>query len=405
MSCLLHRSATHLVLAHNLVQQCANHTTTTSTRLIIIATSTRLFMGLDFGLNAVVVKSIASSPPKRSSLFRSLFGLRLVIAAIIYLLIVFPLLLSPTPIDQGYTMVVKISILLFSLQYFAQAIILTTNSIFQSYLQYAKVVAATTLGNLLQLILIILTLNTTTSLLTITSIHLLGILITAAFSLLLVKPHLDSLLPHFSLVTSKHLLLAAAPFGLALVFNLFTNRLDTILLAAFRPNLEVGYYGLARRIFDGILVIPSFFMNAVYPVFLAKMVSSRHRLPAVIKQSSLLLLGSSLAMSLIALILAPLVTVIRPEFAPTIPALRLLTLFLPVFFITSLLMWAAIALDRQAILFRTYFLAFVFNLIANLLFIPRFGYLSASITTGLTEIIVLVLLLPPVLQSLREFKK
>src|SRR5207244_1517417 len=67
-----------------------------------------------------------------------------------------------------------------------------------------------------------------------------------------------------------HLLLPSLPLGITLLFNLVYFRADSIILTLTRPTAEVGIYGLAYKVFEIVLVFPTFFMNAVYPLLLEK---------------------------------------------------------------------------------------------------------------------------------------
>ena len=369
----------------------------------VFATVTFLFMVLDFGLNATVVKRIAKKPQSKTKEFQHLFGLRLVAAVLLYLGLIVILTVIPTPVGQGYNALVKISIAVFGLQYLSQATFLSCNAIFQSRLQYIRSVTASTLGSLAQLGLIVYLVFTNTSLPAVAAAHLVGSLIIATISLVQLRPFVTGLLPRLNLLHARKLIIETAPIGLALVLNLFATRGDTILLTVMRPTDEVGFYGLARRIFDVTLVFPTFFMNAVYPVFLQKLKISPQRIKPLFKKALLVLLLVASVTLITLMVAAPLITLIRPEFAPAILALRILALALPLFFVTSLLLWTIIATEQQALLIKIYSLAFAFNLIINFLAIPHLGFRAPAIAAGLTEALVLLLLIKPIRQTFRSY--
>ncbi len=71
-------------------------------------------------------------------------------------------------------------------------------------------------------------------------------------------------------------------------------------------------------------------------------------------------------------------------------ALQLMVWFIPIGWINSLTNYVLIALDQQKAM-RWAFLAGVsFNIIANLIFIPQYGYRAAAIVTILSEAVLLV---------------
>lgn len=367
----------------------------------VFATTTLLFMVLDFGFNAIVVKKITHHPHLATPQFQNLFGLRLILSLILYVGLLAFLFLLPTPQNQGYTLTVKISIAIFALQYFAQASYLTTNAIFQSQFDYTRSVIASSLGSLIQLLLVAILVQNTSSLTLIILAHLLGTAVIAVVSLTLVRRYIKSIIPTFNVGEIKTLLIHTAPIGLALVLNLFATHTDTIIIALFRPTEEVGFYGLARRIFDVTLVFPTFFMNATYPILLQKQLHNSLDLKKVFTQTLQVLSALSLLATAALFFLSPLITLIRPEFSPAITTLKILSFSLPIFFLTSLFMWTMVAVGKERQLARIYGLALLVNLSTNLIAIPRFGFNAAAVTTLATEMVVLLLLVKPVKRYLK----
>lgn len=362
----------------------------------VFATTTFLLMALDFGLNATVIKRITQNPNSKTSEFQHLLGLRIAISAALYIGLLIFLFIAPTPAQQGYNLIVKISIAVFALQYWARAAFLSSNAIFQKNLQYIRSVTASSIGALTQLALVIWLVSSNASLLAISTAHLLGTVAMGIAALMQVRSLVGSVLPKFDINHSLKLIKKTLPLGLALIFNLIATRLDIIILTLMGSTTDVGFYGLARRVFDVVLVFPTFFMNSTYPILLDKIKTSQHGIKSIFRKSLGFLFASSF-ISLIGLfIAAPLVTSVAPEFAATVTALRILALFLPLFFVSNLLLWTTIATDNQKYLIRIYGSAAVINVFINLIAIPHLGYLAPAIAAGVTEAIILTLLIKPV---------
>lgn len=83
----------------------------------------------------------------------------------------------------------------------------------------------------------------------------------------------------------------------------------------------------------------------------------------------------------------------NPDFAPSILVLRLLALALPAFFVTNVLVFTLISLGQKKLLPLVYAVAGIVNISINLWLIPQFGTIVAALTTGITEIVILVLLI------------
>jgi O-antigen/teichoic acid export membrane protein len=106
-------------------------------------------------------------------------------------------------------------------------------------------------------------------------------------------------------------------------------------------------------------------------------------------------------MLLISLPLAALTTLLAPimigllggqEFLPHgAIALQLVIWSIPIGWMNSVTNYVLIALGREKKLTRAFILGVGFNLVANLIFLPLFSYVAASIITILSEFILLLL--------------
>ena len=85
-----------------------------------------------------------------------------------------------------------------------------------------------------------------------------------------------------------------------------------------------------------------------------------------------------------------------------VTALQILAAGIPFFYLSALLMWLLVVFEKQKWLLGIYGFGALFNLTSNLLFIPKFGYLAAAVTTGLSEAIILFISFYLVSRSFRE---
>jgi O-antigen/teichoic acid export membrane protein len=202
------------------------------------------------------------------------------------------------------------------------------------------------------------------------------------------------------------LLVPAIPLGITLIFNLVYFRADSVVITLTRPTAEVGIYGLAYKVFEVILVFPTFFMNAVYPLMVSETVGkSNGRLKKIFMSSFLFLLATSVVAVLVLWFAAPLLSLIKSDFTPSVGALRVLSLGLPFFFVTSTTMWALIALKKQKALAGIYGVSMIVNIVGNILLVPQYGFMAAAWLTVACEGLVLVLSGLILVQSLSYAKK
>lgn len=344
------------------------------------------FLLADFGFNAAFLQR-----HKELHAFPALLGTR-IIAGFCFVFIALSLLsFLPRGQDQGYTDIVRLGIIIFSPAIIFQALITTANAIFQKHLRYGFSLLSVAAGSIITLLALWLLLPRAGYAGIIGPVVLLiGSIATAIAALAAVKKIEQSITVTFSPTHLTPLFFASLPLGLTLLFNVVYGHIDSVILTLTRGTSEVGIYGLAYKVFELILVVPTFFMNATYPLLLeAKNNATRFRM---ILRSSLLFLGiTSLAMVLIVWIFAPVLTVIRDDFSASVVPLRTLSLSLPFFFITSVVMWTLVALKKQTWLMIIYGGSMIGNILLNLWLIPRYGYNAAAWVTVLSEGIVLLL--------------
>jgi len=362
---------------------------------------TLFYLFLDFGFNAIIVRRLGHKPQAIAAEFSTLLSTRILYAFTLFILLCFFVLLTPTATSAGYTLPVKIAILIFGLSLFTQSLFTSVNAIFQHRLDYFPAVFSASLGTLVGLVAVVISLLFFPGLLSLVIAHLFGSLVMAATSLFFMT-RLAPVRLHFRLPAIRNLIVATLPIGLMLFLNALMIRLDTIIVTLTRPNLEIGWLSLAYRLYDNLLILPLFCLNALYPIMIHRFTLSPAHLRRLVWRSAQILFLASIFLALILFISTPLLIIFGPAMLPAAPALKILSLALPLFFLTSLLQWTLITLHRERALITTYALGLIFNAAINLLAIPRFGYLAAATTTGLTELLVFILLLFPVLKSFQE---
>lgn len=336
----------------------------------------------DFGMNAIFLQH------DEREYWPTLVSIRLLGSIVLMALALGILAVLPGSITQGYTPMVRLGILLLSPTILFQAMITSANGVFQKRFRYDQATYALIIGSAvtLALLLFFVFVLHTKHILAIVGIVGIGTTVTSLVSLLYAK-NIVGRIP-FVVTTNqvKQLLLPSVPLGITLLFNLVYFRADSIIITLFRSTSEVGIYGLAYKVFEVILVFPTFFMNAVYP-FILKTKNVR----VIFNKTFFFLLLSSVSALIIVWIGAPLLTYIKQDFVYSVTVLRVLALSLPLFFVTSVTMWTLIALKKQKALTIIYGSSMLVNVIGNMLLIPTHGYIAAAWMTLVGEGVVLVL--------------
>jgi O-antigen/teichoic acid export membrane protein len=179
----------------------------------------------------------------------------------------------------------------------------------------------------------------------------------------------------------------AAPFYLAGAFTLLYARADVLLLKALSFDAEVGAYRAAGQIFEITKQLPVLFMTATFPQLARGFQASRTNLVKTERAITGLLLGGGLLLgATVALAADPIVRLLLgPDFARTVPALRILAAAVPLLYVNCGVLHFFVARDRGILN-----LAFAAAMVAvnagmNLVLDGRLGAVGAAIATVATE--------------------
>lgn len=342
------------------------------------------YLAADLGLNAYILPKIALDETETNRIF----SLRITWSiALIFLAITLSFLLPVH--NSSFNLMVAIG----SLTILSSAILSSTNIIFQRFLRFDFAITGSSLGAAFSLIIVLFLVFIKAPVVFLPLGILSGSLLNMLAALVLSQKFYK-----FSFVVPKKeyvlgIVKDAWPISLTLVLNTVYFRADSFILSSFYPISTVGAYNLAYQIFQTILVIPTFIMNSYYPLMLEKTrINFLQALSSIKGVGLALLLLSFLAIGL-TWVFAPLAVFILTgsNFSGSDVALRILSLGLPAFFLTSLLMLVMIALGKYKQLAIIYFLGLLANVVLNILWIPSLSFYAASWVTVVSEYVILVL--------------
>ena len=172
-------------------------------------------------------------------------------------------------------------------------------------------------------------------------------------------------------------------------------QVDVLMLKPLRANgdAEVGYYGAAYRYIRGLDIIPSYLTLALFPVMSRYARSARDSLQRAYHLSLRLLFALSLPIAMGTTFIARqlMLLLAGPDFLPQSQyALQILIWYMPLGFINSVTQYVLIALDEQQYLTKAFLIGVSFNMAANLIGIPYYGYKAAAVVTVLSEVALLI---------------
>ena len=191
----------------------------------------------------------------------------------------------------------------------------------------------------------------------------------------------------FDFNLAKKIIRQSLPVGLISILALLYFKIDTLILSIFRGTEEVGIYNLAYKVLENILVLWGYYLATVYPLLASLLKKQEKKMWEIWKRSNIIAVGSGLMLMLIGYVFAPLVIRILggEGFKESILALRILLFSVPLFFINNLFYYFFLVREKMKQLLATIASSLMLNLILNIIFIPKWGYLAAAFNTLLTE--------------------
>lgn len=187
-----------------------------------------------------------------------------------------------------------------------------------------------------------------------------------------------------------HLFWESLPTGAFLIVFSIYNRVDTIILQGLKGPEAVGYYGLAYKVHDNLILVAAYLMNSLFPI-IAKI--NKEKLKEVYRETFSLLFGLGIAVVVFVLLFAPFIVFViaGKEFGESASVLRLLIFATGIAFLNHLTGYTLIAIGKQKTSLFIALFALILNVFLNFLLIPWLSYFGAAIVTIATEGFVLIL--------------
>ncbi|MCY3945510.1 MAG: oligosaccharide flippase family protein [Anaerolineaceae bacterium] len=170
-------------------------------------------------------------------------------------------------------------------------------------------------------------------------------------------------------------------------------QVDVLIIEAIHGARMLGLYSVAYKWVAALNIIPAFFTQALLPVMSRQAQEDRETLKrtCVLGIKLLLMLALPLAALFTALAWALTSLLGGTQYLPDgAIATQLMIWSIPVGWVNSFLQYALIALDLQRRITRAFLLAVGFNVAANLLLVPTYGYQAAALTTIASEVFLLL---------------
>ncbi len=352
----------------------------------------------DFGFFLLQVREVTQKPEQERYIVGNIFGLKLALCigvfAVAYLASLF---IYDNP-------VVTTGILIGGLMQSSIILAQVPVSIFQARLEMDRVALTNVLARIVYLGLVLWAVKQDMGLIGIMWISVAANVFAFAIQTIWVW-RVSPIIPQWDFKYWKNFLVEAWPIGIVVILATIYFRIDTVMLSLMKGEWEVGIYGAPYKITEVVLTVPTIFMTSVFPVITKALDNNLARAQTIFKKAfdSMALLAAPLAFG-VTIIGTPLMVMISgQDFAASGPALKLLIWAVAISYLGGVLNYSIVAAGKQRILVWPYLIATLFNVVTNLIVIPRYSYMGAAAVTVATELLVFILVLAAVYRIFKLF--
>jgi len=197
---------------------------------------------------------------------------------------------------------------------------------------------------------------------------------------------------HLDKILIKSIVAIAVPFALFGIFQRLYTYLDTVFLSYLAGDKYVGLYQVAFKIIFALQFLPMAFMASLYPAFASYFQQNKEQLVVSFERAMKYLIIISLPISIGIIAMADkIILVFKPEYMEAVLPLQIIMVALPFIFINFPIGSLLNACDKQKINTRNILFTLIASVILNIILIPRYQVVGASITVVITNILMFLL--------------
>jgi O-antigen/teichoic acid export membrane protein len=333
-----------------------------------------------FDLDLIVLRDISQAGAEQARIVGNALSMRLIITAVILLFAAFGALLLP------YDVVVQHGILFGTLSYIAVMGYRLLFVVFQQKIQQWQAMVAEIVGAAIVLGLVWLLTHVGAGVFAAIGALVAGDVM--AFVLLwLLARRLVPFRLRFEWEEWKRLAVMVLPLAGAEMLALIHRRADAVLLSLFQPAAEVGFYGISYKLYETSSQLPVIFSGLMMPFLSQHALHNRVQFERYLSAAiDILLIGLVGVVGIMLTFAREIVTLVGgAAFAPAADAVRVLSLALVTFSLSTICRYAVTALDKQQLMLWGQGVAALVGLTTYLLLIPSYSYVGAAWGTVLAE--------------------
>lgn len=338
----------------------------------------------DIGLSNLVIREIARNRKDAGKYLTN-------IALIKILLTVLTIgLIFASVYMLGYSQEIALIVYLIGLSLIINSFSMFIRSIFRAFEKMEYEANVNIFISIVKLILIFIVLYMGYGLVEIAYIYILVEIVNLLLSIVFTLKYISKPIMEIDYKFSMDIIKMSLPFFATIVFSILYMRVDLVILSTIKDTAVVGQYSAACLIIYTMLNMPNVVSFAIFPTMSRMFVSSKDGLKAMINRLTKYSFLITVPILIILILFANIIiTVIFGEsFSGAIIALQILSLYIPFRFINYVTAYTLSSANKESLRATSIAVAVVFNIIANVILIPRYSLIGSAIAMVLTEAVL-----------------
>ena len=343
----------------------------------------------DLGLGYYAIQVVSRNHNLTSKYFGTAFVLRLILSILTFIAyVIFSYVSGFTGNAWGVMIVIGVYMFFSSLTNFYY-------SLYQSNEEMYYQTIVNTVYNVGVFLIALLFIYLKYDVVWIASAYPLAIIISFILGSFIKARHYPKFTYDFSRNFLRELIINSIPFGITGVFTSIYFWIAAIILTFMSGSVAVGLFSSSQKI---ILVLSALFVllsNAVFPVMSQLFVQDKDKLNALYQKmlKYMLILSVPIAIGSYIYSYDIINIVFGSEYLETTVCLSILMSAVIFLFLSGTTSTLLNAINKQFVVTKVAAIGAVFSVIVNYILISKYSYVGASITSVLTELIVLILIL------------
>ena len=179
------------------------------------------------------------------------------------------------------------------------------------------------------------------------------------------------------------------PFWLTALFMMFYFKIDTIILSAIKGYVEVGLYNAAYKLVEPLSFVPFIVIGAIFPAMSRFHIKSKEILVKLYEKSIYYLFLIAFPVGLGVTFLADRIIffIYKSQFISSSFPLKVLIWAEVILFINYIMGYLLNSINKQRLFTYSVIISALLNLVLNLMLIPIYGYVGASVVAVFTQVI------------------